>query len=356
MSGVKKAPAMETMKTAGTECNRMKSGGGGYEVGGGIPDNQTLRELYRSMLKIRKVELKIEELYPQDDMKTPVHLCIGQEAVPAAVCANLNRDDYVFSNHRGHGHYIAKGGDLKAMIAELYGRETGCSKGRGGSMHLVDTSVGLMGSSSIVCGGVPIATGAALSILMQGEKKVSVVFFGDGAVEEGALYESINFAVLKKLPIIFVCENNFYAVCSQLSKRQPDGEIYGRFEGLSIPSCRVDGTNVVDVYNAARKAIVNARGGGGPSFLECTAYRWRGHAGAGSDVGLGYRTQEELNGWAAKCPVKKFEHFLVEKGIMTSGEIAGVAANLELEIKDAFEFARSSPMPDGSEISRYVYA
>lgn len=352
MSGLKKIQALET---TGAGRNRIKNGGGGHEVGG-IPDSQTLRELYRLMLKIRKVELKIEELYPQDEMKTPIHLCIGQEAVPAGVCANLNADDYVFSNHRGHGHYIAKGGDLKAMVAELYGKETGCSRGRGGSMHLVDTSVGLMGSSSIVCGGVPIATGAALSSLMQVGKKVSVVFFGDGAVEEGVLYESVNFAVLKKLPIIFVCENNFYSVCSPLNKRQPNGEIYGRFKGLSIPSCRVDGTSVVDVYNSARKAIANARAGGGPSFLECTAYRWRGHGGAGSDVNLGYRTQEELEAWVVRCPVKNFERFLVEKDIMTSEEIAGVAASLEQEIDDAFKFARSSPAPDGSEISRDVYA
>jgi len=245
---------------------------------------EVLRELYRTMLRLQKVELRIAELYHQDEMKTPVHLCLGQEAVAAGVCLNLTKDDRVFSNHRGHGHYLAKEGDLKAMIAELYNRETGCSRGRGGSMHLIDTSVGVLGTSSIVGGCIPIATGAALSSVIQKDSRVSVAFFGDAAIEEGVIYESINFAMLKTLPVIYVCENNFYSVFSHLSKRQAGDDIYRRFAGFSIPSYRVDGNNVIEVYTVARKAVNNARRGGGPSFIECRTYRTRDHHGPRSGV------------------------------------------------------------------------
>jgi len=317
--------------------------------------NEVLRELYRMMLKIRKVELKINELYHEDEMRTPVHLCLGQEAVAAGVCAHLNADDYVFSNHRGHGHYIAKGGDIKAMIAELYNRETGCSKGRGGSMHLIDTSVGLLGTSSIVGGCIPIATGAALGSVLQKKNHVSVAFFGDAAVEEGVLYESINFAMLKKLPVVYVCENNFYSVCSHLSKRQAKDDIYRRFEGLSIPGYRVDGNNVVAVYQIAKEAIDNARNGGGPSFIECRTYRLRDHHGTGSGVEVGYRTQEEVDEWAARCPVRNFERFLIEQNIITASEIGEFAAAIDREIEEAFKFAQASPLPDENETLEYLY-
>lgn len=319
-----------------------------------IPKNKLI-ELYETMLKIRLVELKIEELYPQDEMKTPVHLCIGQEAIPVGVCINLNRDDYVFSTHRGHGHYIAKGGDLKAMIAELYCRQTGCSKGRGGSMHLVGLLAGFYGTSSIVGGSIPIATGAALSCILQKNNRISVVFFGDAATEEGVFYESVNFAALKKLPIVFVCENNFYSVCTPLSKRQSDNNLYYRAEGFSIPGYKVDGNNVIEVYRIAKKAIENARKGNGPSLLECRTYRWRGHAGAGSDVKLGYRTQEELNKWMNKCPLKNYENLLKKNKILKEEEKSRIEKAIKREIEEAFEFARNSPLPDGSEILKYLY-
>lgn len=316
---------------------------------------EVLRELYRMMLKIQKVELKINELYHEDEMKTPVHLCLGQEAVAAGVCRHLNTDDYVFSNHRGHGHYIAKGGDVKAMIAELYNRETGCSRGRGGSMHLIDTSVGLPGTSSIVGGSIPIATGAALGSILKKDNRVSVAFFGDAAVEEGVTYESINFAMLKKLPVVYVCENNFYSVFSHLSKRQAKDDIYRRFEGLSIPGYRVDGNNVVEVYRIARKAIDNARRGGGPSFMECRTYRLRDHHGTGSGVEIGYRTQEEVDEWSARCPVRNFERFLIEQNIITTSEIGEFATAIDREIEEAFKFAQASPLPDENETLEYLY-
>lgn len=311
--------------------------------------------LYEMMLKIRLVELRIEELYPQDEMKTPIHLCIGQEAIPAGVRANLNKDDCVFNTHRGHGHYLAKGGDLKAMIAELYGKETGCSKGRGGSMHLVDLSAGFYGTSSIVGGAIPIATGAALSSILQRNNRVSVVFFGDAALEQGAFYESANFAALKKLPVIFVCENNFYSVCTPLSKRQPNDDLYYRAEGFSIPGYKVNGNNVIEVYRVSKKAIDNARKGNGPSLLECRTYRWRGHAGAGPDVGLGYRTQEELDKWMNKCPLKSYERLLKKRKILTDEKKNLIEGAIKKEIEEAFEFAKNSPLPDGAEITKHLY-
>ena len=316
---------------------------------------EELLALYATMLRIRLVQLRIEELYPKDEMKTPVHLCIGQEAVAAGVCANLQREDYVFSNHRGHGHYLAKGGDLRAMIAELYCRETGCSKGRGGSMHLVDRSVGLMGSSSIVAGSVPLATGAALSSQMKRDGRVSVGFFGDAAAEEGVVYESVNFAVLKRLPVVFVCENNFYAVFSPLRSRQAFDGIHRRFAGCGIPTYQVNGNNVLEVYRIAQRAVEAARNGAGPSFVECRTYRWRGHSGGGSEVERGYRTQEEVDEWVKKCPVKTYERFLTREGLLTVEDKARITQSIQREIDDAFEFAQASPLPKGSDVLKYLY-
>lgn len=328
-----------------------------FDLGANDLPGEVLRELYRVMLKIRKVQLKIAELYHQDEMKTPVHLCIGQEAVAAGVCAHLNTDDYVFSNHRGHGHYIAKGGDIKALVAELYNRETGCSRGRGGSMHLVDTSVGLMGSSSIVGGCIPIATGAALGSAIKKENNhISVAFFGDAAVEEGVLYESINFAMLKKLPVVYVCENNFYSVFSHLNKRQAKDEIYRRFEGLSIPGYRVDGNNVIEVYRTAGKAVAHARSGGGPSFIEARTYRLKDHHGTASGVEVGYRTQKEVDQWAARCPVESFEGFLVEQKVLSTGEMEKMATAIDREVEQAFKFAQASPLPDGDDVQEHLFS
>jgi TPP-dependent pyruvate/acetoin dehydrogenase alpha subunit len=219
---------------------------------------EVLQKLYYDMLRIRKVQLHIESLYHLDEMKTPVHLCIGQEAVAVGVCAHLKKDDYICSNHRGHGHYLAKGGNLKRLIAELYCRETGCSKGRGGSMHLVDTSAGHVGSSSIVGGGIPIATGLALASKIQKQDRVSVVFFGDGAADEGVLYESINFAVLKQLPVIFVYENNGFSVCSRVTARQWGEIIFHKISPQHMMSVAIDGNSVLQVYEAAEQDLPNA--------------------------------------------------------------------------------------------------
>lgn len=312
--------------------------------------------LYTTISKIRKVQLKIEALYHEDEMKTPVHLCIGQEAIAAGVCANLRKSDYVFSNHRGHGHYIAKGGSLKALIAELYCKETGCSRGRGGSMHLVDPSVGLLGSSSIVGGGIPIAVGAALGSLFQRDNRVAVTFFGDGASEEGVLYESMNFAALKKLPVVFVCENNFYSVCSHQSSREANNDISMRPKAFDVPSYQVDGANVVDVYLTSRKAIDEARSGKGPSFLECRVYRWRAHSGAGDGLKSEYRRMDEWKKWMKRCPLKDFEKMLVKKNILTDAKIREINKAIDEEINEAFEFAKRSPLPERQGLTKYLYA
>ncbi|MFH1771950.1 MAG: thiamine pyrophosphate-dependent dehydrogenase E1 component subunit alpha [Candidatus Omnitrophota bacterium] len=314
-----------------------------------------LIDLYRIMLRIRMIEDAIGEEYPKDEMKTPIHLCTGQEAIPAGVCKYLKKDDYVLSNYRGHGHYLAKGGDLRSLIAELYGRDTGCCRGRGGSMHIVDVSVGIVGTSAIVGGGVPIATGIGLASVLEKNSRVSVVFFGDGAVDEGVLYESINFSMLKKLPVIYACENNFYAVCSHQSKRQPRDNIYCRFQGCGIPGYRVDGNNVIEVYQIAKNVIDNARRGGGPAFIEFRTYRWKGHSGNDSDVSLGYRTQEELDEWVKRCPLKNFENFLLDERIIAKEQIRLFEQDIDKEIQEAFEFAQKSPFPDEESIMDYLY-
>lgn len=317
-------------------------------------DRKKLIGLYKTMLRIRLVELKIEELYPEDEMKTPIHLCIGQEAIAAGVCANLSGDDYVFSTHRGHGHYIAKGGDLRSMIAELYCKETGCSGGRGGSMHLIDTSVGFMGSSSIVAGSIPIATGAALSAALNDDNRVSVVFFGDAASEEGVLFESMNFAALKKLPVIYVCENNFYSVCSHQSARQANCDISMRPKAFDIPSYQVDGSDVMKVYKASKKSIADARAGKGPSFLECRAYRWRAHAGPGDPQKDLYRRDDEREEWINRDPLKNFENALIKKRLIANQEIRKIRQAMDKDILDAFEFAGRSPLPDGRELEKHL--
>jgi len=316
---------------------------------------EKLVSLYYDMLRIRRVQLRIESLYHMDEMKTPIHLCIGQEAVAVGVCANLHRDDYVSSTHRSHGHYLAKGGDLKSLIAELYCRETGCSKGRGGSMHLVDISVGHMGSSSIVGGCIPIATGLAFAIQMKKQNRVSVAFFGDGGADQGVLYESVNFAILKQLPVIFIYENNQFSVCSRVSARQPGEVIFHATPPEQMYTRMVDGNSILDVYEAAKTAVDRARSGQGPSFIECKTYRVRGHAGSGSDVSLGYRTAEEIAEWEAKCPIATFRNRLVAERIVGEEELGRMEEAIETEIGAAFKFAQSSPLPRAEDLALYVF-
>lgn len=314
-----------------------------------------MKRLFREMLRIRNVELRIESLYHLDEMKTPVHLCIGQEAVAVGVCANLRRDDYISSTHRGHGHYLAKGGSLKAMIAELYCRETGCSGGYGGSMHLVDTSVGHMGSSSIVGGSIPLGTGLGLAAKMRRDRRVSAVFFGDGAADEGVLYESLNFAMLRKLPVVYIYENNQYSVCSPVKARHAAPLVFHKTPARLLFHRKVDGNDVLAVYDAAKEAVGRARGGSGPSLVECVTYRMRGHSG-GPDTGLGYRKPSEIARWEARCPVTRMRRLLAAAGGASAiRAMERMTREVEVEIDKAFRFAVSSPLPAGAGVVKNVF-
>ena len=307
----------------------------------------TIRAMYVTMLRIRMLEEKVAELVaPPAEIICPCHLYTGQEAVATGVCSALKEDDYVFSTHRSHGHYIAKGGNLKALMAELYGKVTGCSKGRGGSMHLTSPDVGLPGSSAIVSGTISLAVGAALAFSIQKKNGVSVAFFGDGAADEGAFYESLNFASLKKLPVIFVCENNLYSTHMPISDCLANTCIYKIAEAFNMPSVRIDGNDAVEVFKAANDAIENARCGKGPALIECMTYRWLGHVGPNFDVDKGLRSKEELDYWMDRCPIKALESFLLKHDIVSESEKIQITRGIEEEINEAIVFAKESPYPD----------
>ena len=312
--------------------------------------------LYRMMRRIRMVEEKVAQLYPQQEMKCPCHLYIGQEAVATGVCAALSNDDYLFGTYRGHGIYLAKGGDLKTLMAELYGKVTGCTRGRGGSMQLVAPEVGLLCTSAIVGGTLPIGVGAALAAVFHKRGQVSAIVFGDAATEEGVFHESMNFASLKRLPVIFVCENNFYATYSHQSARQCADNIYERAEAYRMPGTRIDGNDVIEVYEAMRSAVERARRGEGPSLLECRTYRWREHVGPNWDTHLGYRSEEELKAWTSRCPIKLFEEALLKEGALSPDKIQQLTVELTKEIEEAVAFARKSPFPAAAELEKWVYS
>lgn len=315
------------------------------EVANDIPAKMLLA-MYATMLKIRKFEEKVAELVSSREIITPCHLYIGQEAVATGVSAALRKEDYVFSTHRSHGHYIAKGGDIKALMAELYCKATGCSRGRGGSMHLSSPDVGFPGSSAIVAGTIPLAVGAALAFSIEKSDRVSVAFFGDGAVNEGVFYESLNFAALKKLPAIFICENNLFSTHMPISACLADTRIYKKAEAFNMPGVRIDGNNVAEVFMVAKKAVEDARLGKGPALIECMTYRWRGHVGPFYDVDKGLRSKEELEYWMNRCPIKVFEEFLLMQEFISESEKNHIYEDIEREIEEALIFAKDSPHPD----------
>ncbi len=315
-----------------------------------------LVRIYETMLRIRMFEEKIVELYPAQEMKCPVHLCIGQEAIAAGVCSVLEKRDYVFSNHRGHGHLLAKGSPMKSIMAEIYGKATGCSRGKGGSMHLIDMDNGIMGTSAIVGGGIPLGVGSALASSMRNEDRVTVIFFGDGAFEEGAFYESFNFAALKSLPVVFVCENNFYATNSPQNARQAACKISETASAFGSRGVCVDGNDALEVFKAAGEAVLNARKGQGPTLIEARTYRWKGHVGHEPDYANGDRTKEELDDWVKRCPVEAMSGFMLKNNIASMDEMGAVKATIDTEIEEAIRFAESSPLPAQTELLTDVYA
>jgi pyruvate dehydrogenase E1 component alpha subunit len=303
------------------------------------------------------VEESIAELYHEQEMRCPVHLCSGQEAVAVGVSANLGKDDCVLSNHRSHGHFLAKGGDLKAMMAEIYGKAAGCCGGKGGSMHLVDLDENYLGSTPIVGGIIPVATGVAFGALMKKEDRIAVVFMGDAAAEEGVFAESLNFAALKKIPIVYVCENNLYSVYSPLHVRQPDDrENIAIAKAYGIHAEKGYGNDVQEVDRVSSKAIEYTRSGKGPSFIEFETYRFREHCGPFYDNNLGYRTEEEFEKWRQQCPLENFGAKLLKKGVLNKAQIDEFKGKIKSEIEEAFSFAKESPFPKVSEINSNVYA
>jgi TPP-dependent pyruvate/acetoin dehydrogenase alpha subunit len=315
----------------------------------------TALKMYVTMLKIRKFEERVSDLLLEEEIKCPTHLYIGQEAVAVGVCANLQRDDYVFSTHRSHGHYIAKGGDMKSLMAELYCRKTGCSKGKGGSMHIVAPEVGFMGSSSIVGGSLSLAVGTALASNIREDGRVSVTFFGDGATDEGVFHECLNFASLKKLPVIFVCENNLYSTHLRMCYRQPADNIYRKAELYMMPGVQVDGNNVMEVFQASKGAIESARNGEGPTLLEFMTYRWRAHVGPWHDLDFQFRTKEEVEYWIERCPIKRHKEFLLSQGALSESEEAQISSQIDQEIEESLTFAEESPFPDECELMEDVF-
>lgn len=311
--------------------------------------------LFQTMLKIRLVEEKIIGLYPAQEIRCPVHLCIGQEAVAAGVNVNLKKGDFVFSNHRGHGHYIAKGGSLTSFMAELYGKQDGCSKGKGGSMHLVDKENGFMGTTAIVAAGIPLAVGSALAFVMQKQKNISVVFFGDGAVDEGTFAESLNFAALKKLPVLFVCENNFYAANSHQSARQSLDNIYKKGLIYGIKGKRIDGNDVIKIFETSKDLIEQIRKGKGPALLECRTYRWKAHVGPDYDFETGFRPKRELEVWTKTCPINRLAKKISKEKILVKSDIEEMQRRIKEEIDEAVIFAKTSPFPGKGKLLEDVY-
>jgi pyruvate dehydrogenase E1 component alpha subunit len=318
-------------------------------------DNELGLDLLRRMLRVRKFELRIQALAATGEMPGPAHLYTGQEAIAAGVCAVLRDDDYVSSTHRGHGHVVAKGSDLAACMAELFARETGVCRGKGGSMHMADMSLGIIGANGIVGAGIPIAVGAALSASMRGSDQVAVAFFGEGATNEGVFHESMNLASAWSLPVIFVCENNGYGQMTRMEKATATTEMFRRGEAYAIPSQRIDGNDCVAVHAAATDAVERARTGGGPSFIEAMTYRWREHAEGLEVLFAGLRDQAEIDAWIARDPVVRHEAVLRDNGVHAS-TIDELHAALDAEIEAAVEFARTSPEPPAEQAFTDLWA
>lgn len=320
---------------------------------GGI-SKEKLLWIYETMVKIRVHEERVAELFAENKIPGFVHLYVGEEAIATGVVASLKKEDFISSTHRGHGHYIAKGGDIKASMAELFGRTKGCCKGKGGSMHIVDLSIGELGANGIVGGGIPHAVGAAMGIKLNGLYDVAVAFFGEGASNQQNFHEGINLAAIWKLPVVFVCENNEYQISLPYSKQQIINSVAERGKSYGIPAVSVDGQDVMAVYEVAKEAIERARNGEGPSLIEAKTYRFRGHFEGDPVV---YRTKKELEWWKEnKDPIVIFKKILLEKNILSEDDFALIQKKKEEEIEEAVKFAESSPWPKKEDILKDVFS
>jgi len=321
---------------------------------GPLLEKDKLIDLYRQMLTIREFEEQAQDLYTRAVIPGILHLSIGQEAVPVGVCSALRSDDYITSTHRGHGHCLAKGADPGRMFAELYGKVEGYCRGKGGSMHIANPAMGNLGANAIVGGSIPIATGAGLSAKIRKSEQVAVCFFGDGALNQGVLFESINMAALWRLPVIYVCENNQYGEYVPM-KKVTAGRIELRGEAFGVPSALIDGMDVLAVSEATHKAVRRARAGEGPSFLIFDTYRYHGHGM--SDRDRPYRSREEERTWRTeRDPIERMANLLKEDDYATQAELDSVYAQVQQKIAVAIEFAKNGQDPDPSEVRMHVYA
>ena len=312
-----------------------------------------LVEMYKKMLEIRYFEEKVFDLYGQNLVPGTIHLYAGQEAVAVGVCANLRKDDYITSTHRGHGHCIAKGARLDKTMAEILGKKTGYCKGKGGSMHIADFSIGMLGATAVVGAGIPIAAGAGLSIKLRGTDQVVACFFGDGASNQGTFHEGINIASVWKLPVIFVCENNLYAMGTRQSIVMAIENIADRAHAYGIPGIVADGNNVLAVYEATQKAVERARKGEGPTLIECKTYRIKGHSRADPAT---YRPKEEVQEWLKRDPITRFKVKLLGMKILTEKEADQIQQEAAKAVEDAVKFAIESPFPAPEEALEDIYA
>ncbi len=317
-------------------------------------DRDLLVELYRKMVSIRLFEQKVEHHFLAGDIPGFVHLYIGEEGIAAGVMANMTKDDYIESTHRGHGHTIAKGADLNRMMAEIFGKKTGYCKGKGGSMHIADFSVGMLGANGIVGGGYTLAVGAGLASKLRGDKRISAVFFGDGASNRGTFHEALNMAAVWNLPVLFVCENNQWASTTPTNTANSVEDVADRAQGYGIPGYIVDGNDVLAVYEASREIIESIRSGNGPVILECKSYRIKGHFVGDPER---YRTKEEVQEvFENNNPITRFEEKVTEAGVMTKDELKAIYGEVESAIEEAVRYAMESPEPDPSELYDDLYA
>ncbi len=315
-------------------------------------NHKHLQKFWKSMLRIRRIEEAVAQRYHEQEMRCPVHLSIGQEAVAVGVCAALSDDDIVYSGHRSHAHYLAKGGDLTALIAELYGKASGCSGGRGGSMHIVDHKIGFWGATPIVAGTVPIAVGAAWAAKLQNSSRIVTIFFGDGCFEEGVMHESLNFAALHQLPVLFVCENNGYSVYTNLQSRQPHRSISALASAHGVNSISGDGNDVMFVNQQSSDAIKRIHNGEGPQFLEFSTFRWLEHCGPNNDDDLGYRDEGELASWQERCPIELALGQLNASSVALDQE--DVEKDINAEIISAFNTAQCADPPVVGDYCEYA--